>query len=177
MSNETIRDASKAFIGRLRAIVTSKEPDRALLANLRRGLTGDFAGTLMRCGYVFKDLNEGGEKALENGVLVAGLLAKAWQACPWVERVGLGQALGRMHALQKEAGGSERALLMLLDTDSVDLPAKLRQVITRLMAKNQGLDWGRLFDDLQMWGHPDRIVQKKWAIQFWDQAGREGLDD
>jgi len=177
VNSDSTRDPSKAFIGRLRAIVGAKEPDRALLANLRRGLTGDLPGTLMRCGPVFRDLNESGPRALENGVLVAGLLAKAWQACPWLDKVSLGQALGRQHLAQKGAGGNEKALLVLLGTDSVDLPVKLRQVITRLMSKNQGFDWGRLYDDLQFWEHPDRIIQTRWATQFWDQAGENGIGE
>jgi CRISPR type I-E-associated protein CasB/Cse2 len=100
-------------------------------------------------------------------VLVARLYARLIQPVP------RGQTLLSLYMAARHAGDPsgiwEKRFMGLLDTP--DDPERLYhelQPVTRV-AREAGvaLDWDTLLTDLREWDSPDRVVQRRWARQFW----------
>jgi CRISPR system Cascade subunit CasB len=164
-------DWKDRFIARLRQL--EADQDLGTLACLRRGLAQEPIYVLARVGWLFSGVPE---RFLETACQVAALFA----AHPRPGGSGnLGDAFRR---LRDESGGAERRFAALLDTDSKDLPGRLRQAISLLRSKEVTLDWLTLLQDLLAWDYGNRPVQRRWARAFWqesptDVAGVEGAAD
>jgi CRISPR system Cascade subunit CasB len=60
----------------------------------------------------------------------------------------------------------DRRFQALLDSNSENLPFRLRQAVRLAAASDQSIDWRRLLNDLLNWDHPDRYVQLQWARDY-----------
>ena len=152
-----------AFVGYLEGLIE----DRGALAALRRGL-GKPPGTAVEMHrYVLPrlpaDLPPWEEDAY---YLVAALFASH----PGRGEVGnMGDTFRRM--VDPAAGDSiERRFVALLKCHPEDLDKHLRQAVSLAKAKEVPVNYRRLLHDIKLWGHPDGIVQRQWAEEFW--AGR-----
>jgi CRISPR type I-E-associated protein CasB/Cse2 len=166
------------FINRLRELTgqnttdpaAAKKPDRATLAELRRGLAVGLDRVLYRAGWLFSGVPEG---ALEDALLVAGLFATHQQHEPGVS---LGDAFRELNS-RTDSDSDEKRFAVLLDTMKEDLPGRLRQAVALLKAKEIGLDWERLLTDLQRWTWSSRQVQWAWARAFWKDQGESDPEE
>lgn len=64
----------------------------------------------------------------------------------------------------------EKRFTALLDADADELPWRLRQITAVLDGADIAVNWPSLLADLWRWNHPDRLVQIRWARQFWEPA-------
>lgn len=155
------------LVHRLTELADPKNPNRAALAHLRRGLCGPPDFTLARVGWLFRAIpDEREDRALDSAILAAGLFAWVKGACPQNDGANFGRAFGSGLS-EDDKTQREKRFTDLLDTDIEDLPYKLRQAVTLIARNNVGLDWVMLIQDLIHWNHPDRPVHKKWASGFW----------
>lgn len=154
------------LVGRLWGLSSPDNPgaaNRAALAHLRRGLGKPLAVTLSRQGWLY---NEVPDRDLEAAVLVSGLFAEHQQPN------GQGSIGAAFRELRKESGGEsvEKRFAHLADSDSEDLPDRLRHAVKQLAAKDIPLDWGRLLRDILSWDAVERPVQRQWARDFWRET-------
>lgn len=66
----------------------------------------------------------------------------------------------------KNSKGLDRRMEILLDSDEVQLPHRLRQAIQLLQANRIRVNWPKLLEDLLYWKHPNRFVQRHWAQSY-----------
>ncbi len=161
------------LVNDLTALVDPKNPNRAALAHLRRGLQATPDYTLARVGWLFRSVPD---DHLEDALLAAGLFAWMKGDCPQRADVNFGAAFGS-GLRHDEKTAREQRFIDLLDTDVDELPYKLRQAITLIGRDGVGLDWKLLIGHLGHWHHPDRWVQKEWARGFWGAVEREETAD
>jgi CRISPR system Cascade subunit CasB len=142
-------------------------PDRAMFARLRRSFTHDGVNfnALRDLGDLLPGDKEGRFFDLEDYLLVACLFAIQPQS-------GGGRSLGKaLNKLRnKLAVGAEsldRRFVAVLDSDHTDLPYRLRQIIQLLKSNEVPVNYRSLLADLKAWDHPDRIVQRRWATDYW----------
>jgi CRISPR system Cascade subunit CasB len=147
----------------LASLADPANPDRAVLAHLRRGLDGPPDYTLGRVGWLFRRVPDA---VLPQAVLAAGLFAWVKGDCPQTRGVNFGAAFGANLTLEQKQR-REKRFIDLLDTDAEDLPVKLRHAITLIARDGVRLDWVRLIHDLGHWNRPHRRAQKEWARGFW----------
>jgi len=87
-------------------------------------------------------------------------------------------SLGRTMGVLKNAPGAnaeslERRFAILLDADynaqtgEGELPFRLRQTVKLVVSKEGSIDWARLLNDLRRWNDADKVVQKRWAKDFY----------
>lgn len=157
------RKWEEELVDQLTELADAANPNRAVLAHLRRGIDLSLDYTLGRCGWLFRRVPD---FALSDAVLAAGLFAWVKGDCPHSPGVSFGAAFGEGLTVEEKQQRDKR-FIDLLDTDSKELPYKLRQAITLIARDGVGLDWVRFIQHLGHWGHPDRWVQKKWARGFW----------
>lgn len=150
----------------LMKLADEKNPDRAAMAHLRRGMERPPDYVLGRVGWLFRRVPDW---ALNNAMLAAALFAWVKGKCPQADKVNLGAAFGLGLTIE-EKQRRERRFIDLLDTDEEELPYKLRQAITLIGKEGIELDWVLLIKHLGQWNHADRWVQKDWARGFWSAA-------
>jgi CRISPR system Cascade subunit CasB len=158
---------AKPLVAQLMKLADPDNPNRAAMAHLRRGLGNSPDYTLARVGWFFRGIpDEREERALNCAILAAGLFAWVKGVCPQSGNVNFGRAFGS--GLTEDGKAQrEKRFIDLLDTDSEELPYKLRQAITLIAGDSVGLDWVKFILDLIHWDHPERWVQKAWARGFW----------
>lgn len=107
--------------------------------------------------------------------LVAGLFALAPTVAQNPEgergdkrRISLGTSLAS-YCQEKDGArnGIERRLTAALNAHQRDLPNHLRHLILLLKQGNEPVDWRTLLDDLRHWNQHRRLVQRRWARDFW----------
>jgi CRISPR system Cascade subunit CasB len=79
------------------------------------------------------------------------------------------RSLGAILRAVRQSRASEsidRRFQALLDSNSENLPFRLRQAVRLAAASDQSIDWRRLLNDLLNWDHPDRYVQLQWARDY-----------
>jgi CRISPR system Cascade subunit CasB len=161
------RKWDEELVERLTELAKPASPDRATLAHLRRGLERPLDYTLGPVGWLFRRVPDSkDDKLIRNAILAASLFAWVKGDCAQTEGENFGKAFGS-GLTQEEKQQRQKRFIDLLDTDTDELPYKLRQAITLIARESVGLDWRRLIWDLTKWGDPDRRVQKEWARDFW----------
>lgn len=106
--------------------------------------------------------------------LVAGVWAAHWREGVRAPAVPLGRAC----ALQQSATGSastERRFINLLDSDTDQLPHRLRQMIALL--KDQSVDFDALLRGLLYWNDDEKRTQNTWARDFYRSLESESEDE
>ncbi|MGQ9502992.1 MAG: type I-E CRISPR-associated protein Cse2/CasB [Anaerolineae bacterium] len=78
----------------------------------------------------------------------------------------LGDALRRVGSLLQNRASLDRRVQILLDTDSTQLPFRLRQAVHYLASQRVPVNWAQLLEDLLCWNHPRRFVQREWARAY-----------
>ena len=66
----------------------------------------------------------------------------------------------------RNAKGLNRRVEILLDSDAMQLPFRLRQAVRLLKSKQVSVNWQQLLEDLLRWNYSSRIVQKQWARAY-----------
>lgn len=172
VSEEAIREMVDYLYGLQRAIegatgggdrgVAAKA--RGILARLRRTAGKAPGESLQALPYVVLYLPEAAQPwEREVFFLLAGLFAV--HPTPYTGKVNFGGSL-------RQAGRSdsaERRFTALLNCDPGRLPHHLRQAVS-ILASADGeppIDYYTLARDLLHWNHPDRLVQIRWAQQYW----------
>lgn len=145
--------------------------DRATLAELRRGRGKAFGEAPRRDGWVLSQLSRLGRAnfaddwEVNHVCLIASLFAE--HSAPQ-GRGNLGTAFRRM---LRSPGASEEAIERrfhtLLDSDSDDLPGRLRYAVSLLKSKEVPINWAQVLADVCHWDWPSRSVQKAWSREFW----------
>lgn len=154
-------DWKKDFTTKLLKLADPANPDRATLAELRRCLGHDLGRALYRVGWLFNRIQ--GEAAVNDAILVAALFASH-------QGPRAGVSLGAAFRELRDRTGSdsvEKRFVALLDSAKEDLPARMRQAVSLLKAKEIALDWEQLLSNLRQWDNESRWVQRMWARDFW----------
>lgn len=165
------------------------------LAALRRGL-GKPPGTVAEMyPFVVRYLPERASRRVEDAYfLIAALFA--WHQVDWTareerkEKRNFGASFRRL-ALSADSQSIEKRFVALLDARSEDLPEHLRHAIGMMKSKEIPVDWVQLLEQVSVWGHDERRVQRAWARTYWgsssadipksetagDQASGDATDD
>jgi CRISPR system Cascade subunit CasB len=151
--------------------------DRAALAALRRGL-GKPPGLVTEMDRHIVPWLRGDHPSPDDTVfyLVASLFAAWHQGRDAVQDFAgsLGKSLRIVADENPEHhAGIERRFMALLAAHQDELPMHLRHGVSLLRSHDTPVNWVRLLGDLLWWGHPDRIVQRRWARDFWHSERQE----
>lgn len=168
-------DETPAFFTKLFQI--AKSQDRASLSSLRKTISGEKGRTIAFFPVLGHFLPKGLEPWKEaNYILVAGLFALHVDfGNPVLSFQGsFGESFRKFkQGLSGDSEGVDKRVLNLLDSDSEDLPTRLRHAISLLKSKSIPVDWQQLLKDLHAWNHPSRYVQKNWARDYWRPLANE----
>jgi CRISPR system Cascade subunit CasB len=96
--------------------------------------------------------------------LVAGLWALHWRDARSGQPLSFGKACAQ-YRNTKGSESTERRLINLLDSDSEQLPNRLRQMIALL--SEQSIDFDALLKDLIYWNDDLKRTQNNWARDFY----------
>ncbi len=147
------------------------ESDTKVRAVLRRSLAFDPGEFVRAYPYVepfVKDEDNSWRRKML--YLVAGLWAAHWRE----GKSGQPMSLGRACAAYQAATGStstDRRFVNLLDSDSDQLPHRLRQMIALL--KEQAIDFDALLEGLLYWNYDQKRTQNAWARDFYRNMNAE----
>ncbi|WP_165774807.1 type I-E CRISPR-associated protein Cse2/CasB [Candidatus Viridilinea mediisalina] len=81
------------------------------------------------------------------------------------DSTNLGQTMRRVRQT-RESESIDRRFQSLLDSNSEQLPFRLRQIVRLAAASEQTIDWAQLLQDLLAWEHPERYIQLRWARNY-----------
>ncbi len=141
--------------------------DRGALAALRRGLAYPPGQAMEMYPYIMPHLPEDA-RSWESDVafLIAALFAYHPDGGGWGN-------MGDHFRLARDPQGDdvalERRFSIMLTAHPDDLPFHLRQAVGFLKSRERPIpiNWPQLFQDVLVWGHPERYVQRQWAVSFW----------
>ena len=139
--------------------------DRAAMAALRRGL-GKPGGDPAMYRYVVPFIGDK-ERHAWRYFTVAALFGYHHDRLDGDNNVG--KAMGTL----ERNDSLEKRFAWLVDSDTEDLPVRLKSIFSLLKSKGIGVDYHRLFADLGGWDHPDRYVQLAWAKGFYRASSSE----
>ena len=153
---------SEAITHPLVDFLLKNKDDRAMLANLRRGLGRSPGENASLYRYLGVFIHEEWQAA------DAFLLATLFALHP--THTGNGNMgdhlLAYTRAVGDDAATTRRFTQVLnLRRDSLDTP--LRQHVSLLKSQEIAVNWYQLMRDISGWGHPDRYVQQHWARRYW----------
>ena len=141
------------------------------LAALRRGLGKPPGSVAEMYPYVMRYLPERASRNAEDAYfLIAALFA--WHQLDWTageerkERRNFGASFHRL-ALSADSQSIEKRFVALLDARGEDLPEHLRHAVGLLKSKEIPVDWVQLLEQVSVWDHDDRRVQRAWARAYW----------
>ena len=141
------------------------EKDTKVRAVLRRSLAFDPGQYVPAYPYVepfVRDEDNSWRRAMH--YLVAALWAAHWRE----GRQDIPLTIGKACAAHQAASGStstERRFITLLDSNSDELPHRLRQIIALL--KDHPIDFDALLTNLLFWNDERKYTQNKWARDFY----------
>ncbi|MGD9582790.1 MAG: type I-E CRISPR-associated protein Cse2/CasB [Lysobacterales bacterium] len=141
------------------------ETDSKARAVLRRSLAFDPGQHIPAFPYVepfLKGEQEGWRRDVH--YLVAALWAAHWREGRSGATVSLARA-SATHQVESGSASTERRFINLLDADSEQIPYRLRQM-TALLGE-QPIDFQTLLDDLIRWNGESKLIQTKWARDFY----------
>lgn len=154
------RTREEIFIDRLSGL------DRGDLARLRRNAGSRLAEARGVLGLFYRLLPPGvPEHEHERYFMIATLYPLASTS----DDRNMGATLRRARTETNQAG-LDRRFTALLDADADQLRFRLRQLIRLAESHRVGVNWAQLLQDLRWWDHPDRRVQKKWAMAYFGEG-------
>lgn len=154
-------------------LADEKNPERAALADLRRGLS-DFPdlSPYMHRHILPRMPQRIGAWGRQTYYLTAALFA-AHQLYT-TEYSNLGAHFHQLLDLQKPDANKpiERRFTYLLAAHPDDLHFHLRQSVAYLKSKEVKINWEQLMWDIYHWNDPDKrsTVQERWASRFWQAS-------
>jgi len=159
-------------------LTDTRNPERATLADLRRGLS-DFPDL---SPYMHRHiLPRIPERVNEWGKLTYYLTAALFAAHQIP--TGIGNLGAHFHVLLDPNNTDankpiERRFTYLLAAHPEDLHFHLRQAVAFLKSKEVKVNWERLMWDIYKWNDPDERpkVQEQWASRFWQVLKSEEDD-
>ncbi|BBG66617.1 CRISPR-associated protein, Cse2 family [Hydrogenimonas sp.] len=141
------------------------EEDRGAMAALRRGL-GKASGDPEMYRYVVPFL----DRYRSNDWIYFTIAALyGYHHDPTIED---GRNLGASMGALERNDSLQWRFSWLLDSQSDELPSRLKSVVSLLKSKNIPIDYRRLLRDLLAWEHPDRYVQLNWARSFYQTESK-----
>lgn len=163
-----------SFVAHLKDLADRE--DRGALAALRRGL-GKPPGTAPEMfRHVIPWTSHLTSAEEDRFFLVASLFALHPVTCT---KGNMGEAFRRIRIA---AGGGdvadslEKRFVALLNAHREDLPNHLRHAVALAQSHSIPVNWAQLIRDLDYWDHPDRLVQRDWARQYWGRTRAEEPD-
>ena len=174
--------AAWEFVQALKKLVGTREAgakNLGALAALRRGL-GKPPGTVAEMyPYVVQYLPKQASQRVEDAYfLIAALFA--WHQLDWTagEERKVNRNFGasfRRLALSVDSQSTEKRFVALLDARGEDLPEHLRHAIGLLKSKEIPVDWVQLLEQVSVWDHDNRRVQRAWAGAYWSSSSSNEL--
>lgn len=142
-------------------------PMRKELAELRRGL-GKQPGMVdsMHKHVLFLDLYPNQRDA---AYIVGSIFGLCWEVPPAPRWKSFAQSL---HETDRSES-FEKKFLAICRADFDQLPFYLSDAAKYIKAKKPtqagpiGISWTQLLRDVADWEHPDRVVQRRWAKDWW----------
>lgn len=156
------------------------EKESKVRAVLKRSLAFDPGAYPSAFPYVEHRLkNEDGEWKRKVYYLVAGLWAMHWRDRGVTVPIPIEKAAAlcdfekrrKFKLDRRKLTSTESRFIALIDSDSEQLPYRLRQMVALL--KEYEIDFNKLSKDLLSWNDPDKFVQIRWAREFYNQAAGE----
>ncbi len=161
-------DRESALVSYLESLVA--HGNRQALAELRRGLSGAPGRLPGLYRYVGRFLAEGETRWSEQRLLlVASLFALYHQGSEAVSKSpqqGFGVSFRQLYEKTDRRPSVERRFLALLACHPDSLTDHLRHAVALLHSERIDVNWVQLLSDLRYWSHPDQLVQRRWARQF-----------
>jgi len=156
-----------AFIKYLTGLNTERH--RGLLADMRRGLSGEPSSELRLYRIIARYIPEKDRDTKRESVyyLVAALYALHPIA---MEAQGnFGHSMRQLVSQRVDQDAAERRFTVLLNARLENLSKPLRQAVAMLASSQQeiALNWFQFFADLLRWEHSDKRSQRAWANSFW----------
>lgn len=96
--------------------------------------------------------------------LVAGLWAFHWRLNRSKTKISIAKACAN-YMRRTGSGSTEQRFISVIDADTSQLPYRLRQLVALL--KEEPIDFVELLKDLLRWNNEDKIIQNKWARNFY----------
>lgn len=96
--------------------------------------------------------------------LVSGVWAMHWRQGRSGAQLSIGEACA-VHLKSTGSTSTERRFIILLDSDSEQLPHRLRQMISLL--NKQSIDFADLLNGLIFWEDDQKKTQNAWAREFY----------
>lgn len=165
--------AENRFIGYLKGL--EKRQDRAALAHLRRGLGKPPKTAMEMFPYLGQFLSHETKANYENTVFIVAALFAYYPDAKHTSG-NLGASLRELSD-KNDSKSIEKRFVALLNAEAEDLPYYLRQIIGLLKSNDIGVNWERLFKDVQNWNSDRRFVHQKWAEQFWGNYTGKNQDN
>jgi len=143
------------------SFLESHNEDRAMLAELRRGLgqqPGEVSGMFP---YVIPFVNAYNEADIY-------MIASLFSLHPSATKYGnMGTHLKAYVTEVGDDAATTRRFVQLMRMRRDSLEPRLRQHISLLKSKDISVNWHQLISDLNWWEHDSRNVQKQWASAYW----------
>lgn len=182
MTDQTSTTAStfaQRFVERLR------ELPRTDLAVLKRNAGRSIAQSRQAVGVFYRLFpNISDDRDEEVYFLVATLFGLNPPGHGKATKGNFGSAMRQLKGPLSETAADTR-MKVLLDSQfdfihgfapgSGELAYRLRQCVKLLASHKIGLDWPELIEDLRLWMHPGKSIQKKWARSYFSGAPTEAL--
>ena len=155
------------FVGELEKLEINEE--RATLAQLRRGLGKPLGFVAERDGWVLRRPLDLSQRELSGFAAIASLFALHSELGG---SGSLGESFRRLAMLNPSSDGGpnpsvEKRFVALLNSNSEDLPNRLRHAVSLLKANNLAIGWRQLLHDVLRWDSSWRTVQINWSREFW----------
>ncbi len=168
---EHSQSRAEAFVSYLEGLRARE--DRAALAALRRGLGKPPGAAAETYPYVVPWIEGLSREEQDAYFLLAALFAS--HPDPGGEG-GMGRVLRAVYEASdrtERTESIEKRFVGLLNAHPEELPIHLRHAVALARSRPVPIpiDWLRLLRDLRGFGHPDRYVQRRWAVEFWGQGG------
>jgi len=155
-----------SFVAHLGSLARRK--DRRALAVLRKGLAAAPGMDPICYPYVFpiipSDLAPWKQRL---AFTIASLFALHPES---TDRGNLGTSF---HQIGKPSESIEKRFVALLSCHRDDLAHHLRQAISLLRSKEVRVNWLQLVRDIESWNRDDRVVQRRWAAEYWGSTAPE----
>jgi CRISPR system Cascade subunit CasB len=119
--------------------------------------------------WVYAHLRGAAPAHEEPALLIASLFALWHQGGRLAVRrpaESFGGSYGRMRT-SDSSESLEKRFAALIDSHPDDLSDRLRHAVTLLRSKDVGINWKNLLRDLLGWSGDQRLVQRRWARDFW----------
>ncbi|MCX6378705.1 MAG: type I-E CRISPR-associated protein Cse2/CasB [Armatimonadetes bacterium] len=175
---KTQNDQNRKLISRL--IRLHIDDDRARLANLRCGLRDRLHDTPPNLERVYfglsgVDLPDNNER-MEWYTVVGSLFGSAHDKVAQKRGVSLAHACRTLLEASDSKSLEQRFMAMLSSSDE-NLPGHLRHAVSLLKAKEIGIDWDILLNDVLNWEDANKSVQKRWGRDYYHHPNIKETDD